>query len=127
MLPAFALTAFIVAIMLLAAGPSKGWWILLSIPAFFGAGIVDPLRYGWRIAAFFAVLALLLGAGAIPALRVYAFQGLALLATLCVAFCVYAASTQDMYNVFNALLVLSPSLAGIAACLWFAAKFKGNL
>ena len=125
MLPAFALTAFIVTIMLLAAGPSKGWSILFSILAYFGAGIADPLRYGWRIAAFFGVLGFLLGAGAIPALRVHAFHGLATLAALCVVFCLYAASTEDRYNVFNALLVLSPSLVGIAACFWCAAKFKG--
>ena len=51
---------------------------------------------------------------------------LALLATVCVAFCFFAASQVDRYNVFNAMLILSPSLIGIVACLWFAIKFKSQ-
>ena len=125
MLPVFALTAFIVTIMLLAACPSKGWSILFSIPAYFGAGIrrSAPLWLAHR--RFLRRARLPLGAGAIPALRIHVFHGLATLAALCVVFCLYAASTEDRYNVFNALLVLSPSLVGIAACFWCAAKFKG--
>ena len=124
MLPAFALTALIVAMMLFAAGPRDGWTVVINFIAFFGAGIESPARYGWRIALLLGTMGMFIGAGAIPGLRNYAFHGLALLATLCVAFCFYAASQEDIHNVFNALLVLSPSLVGIVACLWFATKFK---
>ena len=122
--PAFALTAFAITIMLLAAGPKDGWSMLFNGLAFFGAGIGEPLRYGWRIIALLAVIAFVLAAGAIPGVRAYAFHGLAVIASLCVVFCLYAAAQQDAQNVFNALLVLSPSLLGIAACFWFAVKFK---
>ncbi len=127
MLPAFAVTAFIVTIMLVAAGPREGWSVLINFFAFFGAGIVEPLRYGWRIVALLLTLGFVLTAGAIPALRGHAFTGLAVLGGLCVGFCFIAAAKQDMANVFNALLVLSPSLIGIAACVWFALKFKVRL
>ena len=123
--PAFALTALVGTIMLLATGPKQGWSVLLNCLAFFGAGVAEPLRYGWRIAALLGTLGFLLGAGAIPGLRVHAFHGLAVLATLCVTFCFYAAARQDAQNVLNALIVLWPSLFGIGACLWFATKFKG--
>ena len=125
MVPAFALTALIVAMKLFAAGPRDGWTVVINFLAFFGAGIENPVRYGWRIVGFLGTIVMFIGAGAIPGLRNYAFHGLALLATLCVVFCFYAASQQDVHNVLNAFLVLSPSLVGIAACLWFATKFKG--
>ena len=124
MIPAFAVTALIATMMLLAAGPGSGWTVLVNFLAFFGAGIAEPLRYGWRIVALLSVIGFLIGAGAIPSLRSHAFSGLAVLGTLCVAFCFFAAFQQDIHNVFNALIVLSPSLVGIAACVWFAIKFK---
>jgi hypothetical protein len=124
MVPAFGLTAFIITILLLAAGPKEGWSVLFNGLAFFGAGLVEPLRYGWRIVALLAVIGLFLGAGAIPALRTLSFQALALMGTLCAVFCLYQAAQQDGYNVINALIVLSPSLAGIGACIWFALKFR---
>ena len=123
--PAFAVTALVIILILIGAGPKEGWSVLFNGLAFIGAGIVEPLRYGWRIVALLGAIGFLLGAGAIPGLRVHAFYGLAFLATLCVVFCFYMASTQDAYNVLNALIVLSPSLLGIGACLWFATKFKG--
>jgi hypothetical protein len=124
MLPAFCLTALVAAILLLAAGPKDGWSVIFNGLAFFGAGIVEPFRYGWRIVALLAVIGFLLSAGAIPALRTLSFHGLAILGTLCAVFCLYHASQQDRYNVVNALIVLAPSFAGISACLWFAFKFK---
>ena len=124
MIPAFALTALVATIVLLAAGPRDGWAVTIDFLAFFGSGIAEPLKYGWRIVALLAVIGFVLVAGAIPALRTLAFHGLALMATLCAAFCLFEAAKQDGYNVFNALLILSPSFIGIAACLWFAVKFK---
>lgn len=123
-IPAFALTALIGVMTLIGAGPKNGWSVLFNGLAFFGAGIAEPLQYGWRIVVLLGAIGFIVGAGAIPGLRTHAFNGLALVATLCVAFCFYAASKEDVYNVLNALLVLSPSLIGIAACLWFALKFK---
>lgn len=35
----------------------NGCSVLITIPAFFGAGIAEPLRYGWRILAFVAATA----------------------------------------------------------------------
>ncbi|WP_155121252.1 hypothetical protein [Bryobacter aggregatus] len=124
MLPAFGLTLFVSALLLFAAGPRDGWSVLIQVLAFFGAGIEDPLRYGWRILAFFAVLGFVLGAGAIAPLRIPAFYGLAVVGASCALFCLYAAAQQDRYNVINALIVLSPSFVGMAACLWCAAKFR---
>ena len=122
MMPAFALTAFAGAMLLV--GSKGGWSSLINGLAFFGEGIVDPLRYGWRVAVLVAAVGLLVGAGIIPGVRDYAFYGLALLATVCVAFCLYAASTVDFQNVMNALIVLTPSLVGIGGCLWLGTKFK---
>lgn len=124
LIPAFGLAAIVGAILLFAAGPKDGWSVFINILAFFGAGIEDPLRFGWRILAFLAVLGLFLTAGAITSLRIPAFYFLATLGTLCAAFSLYMAAQQDRYNVINALIVLSPSFIGILACLWFAAKFK---
>ena len=123
-IPAFAVTAFITVILLLAAGPKDGWSVLLNAISFFGAGLVEPLRYGWRPALLLIAIVFMLGAGAIPVVRGYAFYGLATVVSLCVAFCFYIALKQDVYNVIDASLVLSPSLIGIAVCFWFAAKFK---
>jgi len=124
MMPAFGLTAFVTAFLLIAAGPKEGWTTLIKGLAFFGAGIVEPLRYGWRIVALLAVIGFLVSAGAIPSLRTLSFQGLALLGILCAGFCLYVAAQQDGYNVINALIVLSPSLASIAACVWCSIRFK---
>ncbi len=123
-LPALAAAAFVGAISLLAAGPKNGWSVIIGILAFFGAGLSEPLRYGWRIIAFIAATGFFLGAGAIPSIRIPAFYGLATLATLCIAYTLFAASQQDRYNVINALIITSPSIVGIVACLWFAIKFK---
>src|SRR5947209_5225785 len=87
MIPAFALTALIVTMMLVAAGPKDGWSVLVNSVAFFGAGLVEPLRYGWRLGALLAGIVLVIGAGAIPGLRDYAFYLLALVAAACAAFC----------------------------------------
>ena len=89
-LPVLSAAAFVGAITLPAAGSKDGWSVLIKILAFFGAGIAEPLRYGWRI----------------------------------LAFTLFAASQQDRYNVINALIFTSPSLAGIGACLCFAVKLK---
>ena len=126
MLPAFGLTLLIGFMLLVAAGPKDGWSVIVQGFAFFGAGIVEPLRYGWRIVALLAAVAFFLGAGAIPSLRTLAFYGLGVIGTLCVAFCIFAASREGRPETFNALLVLSPSFAGIAACVWFATKFGVN-
>ena len=123
MVPAFALTAVIGAILLLAAGPKDGWSVLINLFAFFGAGIAEPLRYGWRILALLATIGLFLTAGAIPQLRVIAFYGLGVLGTLCVAFCLFAAIRQGPHEALNVVIVLTPSFAGIVACVWFASKF----
>lgn len=123
-LPALGLGAIILLLTIIASGPGEGFVGLLKILAFFGEAIDQPLRCGWRIAALLLTVGFFLGAGAIPALRTVAFQGLALLATICIAFCIFEASKIDRYNVINVLIVLSPSFFGIAACVWFAIKFK---
>jgi hypothetical protein len=117
MVPAFALTAIIGAILLLAAGPKDGWSVLINLFAFFGAGIAEPLRYGWRILALMATIGLFLTAGVI------AFYGLGVLGMLCVAFCLFAAIRQGPHETLNVVIVLTPSFAGIVACVWFASKF----
>ncbi len=124
LIPAFGLAAVIDAILLIAAGPRDGWSVFINILAFFGAGIQDPLRYGWRIVAFLAVFGLFLIAEAITSFRIPAFSFLAIVGTLCAAFSRYMAVQQDCYNGINALIVLSPSFLGIVACLWFAAQFN---
>ena len=120
MIPAFLLTA-LVALMSSVSGFFSGVFTFL---AWIGAAITEPLRYGWRIAALLAALGFAGGAGAIPPLQVWAFRGLALAGTLCVSFCLHAASRQEPHQVWSALLALSPSIAGILASLWFALKFK---
>ena len=123
-LPAIGLSAAVVVMLLIAAGPRDGWSVLLNTLAFFAEGIGDPLRCGWRILGLLAVAGFVVGAGAIPALRTKSFHGLALVATVGIAFVLFEASRVDRYNVINALIVLSPSFAGIVACVWFATKFK---
>ena len=120
--PALGLSVFVLALKSIQG--CTGWPLTFVILAFFGAGIAEPIRYGWRIVALIAVMGFLLCAGVIPALRTHAFHGLALLATMCAAFCLFEASKVDRYNVINALIVLTPSFLGIVACLWFAIKFK---
>jgi len=127
MIPAFALTALIVVMMLLGAGPRDGWSVIIDFFAFFGAGIAEPLRYGWRILALLAAIAFFLTAGAIPQLRTLAFWGLGVMGSVCAAFCLYAAIRQGPNETLNAVLVLVPSFGGIAACAWFAAKFAVKL
>ena len=117
MLPAFGLTALIGAML-------RGLSGVTGFLAFIGSGISDPLRYGWHILLLLATIGLLLTAGAIPQLRTLSFYGLALLGTLCAAFCLFAATRQGTPETINALLVLSPSLAGIVTSLWFAAKYQ---
>lgn len=124
LIPAFGLAVFVAMLLLLAAGPRDGWSVIVNGLAYFGAGIAEPLRYGWRILALLAVIGLFLSAGAIAPLHIPAFYVLAALGTLCAVFCLYAAAQEDRYNVVNALIVLSPSFIGIAGCLWFAAKFR---
>ena len=70
--------------------------MIVNAFAFFGAGLVEPLKYGWRIVALLVVIGFFLSAGAIPALRTLSFYGLAALATVCAVFCLYAASQQDI-------------------------------
>jgi len=123
MLPSFVLSAIIGAVMLVAAGPKDGWSVIINLFAFFGAGIAEPLRYGWRILALLATIAFFLSAGAIPQLRTLAFYGLGTLGSVCIGFCLFEATRQGGPETFNAALVLIPSFAGIAACAWFAAKF----
>jgi hypothetical protein len=123
MIPAFALSAIVIAMMLLAAGPKDGWSVIINSFAFFGAGIAEPFRYGWRIVALLMAIGFFLGAGAIPQLRTAAFYGLGVIGSVCVAFCLYAAIQQGSAETFNAIFVLTPSIAGVVACAWFAAKF----
>ena len=118
MLPAFGLTALVT---LMNGGFFTGIFTFL---AWIGAGITEPLRYGWRLIALLAALGFVGGVGAIPSLHVWAFRGLALAGTLCAAICFFAASRQEPHQVWSALLVLSPSIAGILAALWCALKFK---
>src|SRR5947207_3745915 len=87
MIPAFVLTAIVTVLLLFTAGPKEGWSVLINSFAFFGAGIAEPLHYGWRILALLATIVLFLSAGAIPQLRTLAFYGLGVLGTLFVAFC----------------------------------------
>lgn len=123
MLPAFLLTAVIIVMLLIAAGPKQGWSVIINIFAFFGAGIAEPLHYGWRVLALLATIGLFLSAGVIPQLRTLAFYGLGILGISCVAFCLYAAVREGSGETFSAALVLLPSYAGIVACAWFATKF----
>ena len=127
MLPVFGLTALIATMLLVAAGPSDAWSVFsnaMTVFAFFGAGLVEPLRYGWRIVALLAFIGLALSAGAIPSLRIPAFYVVALLGTLGVAFCLFFAWREGVQEMLSALLVLSPSIVGIVACVWCANKFK---
>ena len=97
---------------------------MIKILAFFGAGIAEPLRYGWRIIALLAASGLVLSVGAIPQLRTLSFYGLSAAGTLCAAFCLCAAIREGAPETINALIVLSPSFVGITAGVWFAAKFQ---
>ena len=124
MIPAFALTALVAAMLLLASGLKEGLWSLVQIFAFFGAGIAEPLQHGWRIVALLAVTGLILTAGAIPQLRIGAFYALSIAGTLCAAFCLFAASREGTPETINVLIVLAPSFLGIVAGVWFATKFQ---
>jgi hypothetical protein len=124
MIPAFALAALVGAMLLLAAGPKDGWSVIINLFAFFGAGIAEPLRYGWRIVVLLTAVGLFLTAGAFPQLRSLAFYGLGVLGALCMAFSLFAATQQGPHETLNALLVLLPSFAGLVACAWFGSKFR---
>ena len=100
------------------------WRILLDFLAFIGSGIEDPLRNGWHILVVLATLGFVLGAGAIPALRILAFQALALAATISIAYCLSYVIRTEPDAIWSALIVLSPAFAGILASLWYAIKFK---
>ncbi len=124
MVPAFGLTALIATLLILSTGFKEGFGALFQILGYLGAGIAEPLRYGYRIVAFLVVSGFVLTAVAFPQLRTLSFWGLSTAGTLCAAFCLFAASREGTPETINALIVLSPSFVGIAAGVWFATKFQ---
>ncbi len=97
---------------------------VLNILFFFLPGLADPAQEGWRIGVWLAAVAILLGIGAIRALKTLVFWGLGIIGTVGIAVCLFAASRSGLGEAFAAALMLSPSIAGVAACMWFTVKYE---
>lgn len=93
---------------------------------FFLPGLADPAREGWRIAVWLAVVATVLGIGAIKPLKTVVFWGLGVLGTVGIAATLSAASRDGLEGLIVATLVLLPSIAGVAACMWFTVKYESK-
>jgi len=120
--PALALAAYFGLIGMLASGPRTGWRALFDLFLYFGAGLVEPLRYGWRILGLLSFFGIVLIAGAIPALRSGAFAALAVAGIAAVAYCL-AVGKDDALNV---AIFVCPSIAGVALSIFFFIKLRAS-
>lgn len=113
---------------LMMAGRKEGvfgaLWQVVEILFFFLPGLADPAREGWRILVWVAAVAFLLGIGAVRPLKTLPFWGLGVAGTAGIAACVYVASRGGWQEGVAAALWLSPSIAGVAASMWFTVKYE---
>jgi len=124
--PAVALGAMSLLLGIKGAGFFSAIFTVVEVFFLFLPGLSDPAQEGWRVLVWLAGVAAVLGLGAIKALKSLVFWGLGVLGTAGIATTLFAASSEGLEGLLMATLFLLPSIAGVAACMWFTVKFENS-